>query len=286
MRPTWQGNLKLALVLVPVKAYPAARLKPVSMNQLHQECGTRIRQARRCPTCDREVDKGEIARGYEFAKDRYVILEEEDLKALQLPSLRTLEIVQFVEESEINPLYYHGSYYLAPGSEVAAGPFHTVLEAMRASGRVALAQVVLAGKEKVVAVRPGDGVFVMSFLHYADEVRQVSEIEQLPAAVEPGPAETAMAKQLLESYAKPFDAGAFEDTYRKKFLEIVAAKQKGEEVVAAPSVEPQRVVNLMDALKSSLARIESERLGGETPADADSGAADAGAEPEATRLAG
>ena len=285
MRPTWQGNLKLALVLVPVRAYPAARPKAVSLNQLHEECGARIRQVRRCPNCDREVERDEIVKGYEFSKDQYVVLSDEDLKGLQLPSLRTLDIVQFVEESEINPLYYHGSYYLAPGNEVAAGPFHTILEAMRVSGRVAVAQVVLNGKERVVAIRPGEGVFVMSFLHYGDEVRAVSEIEQLPAAVQPNAAETAMAKQLLDSYAKPFETDAFEDSYRKRFLEIVEAKRRGEEVVAPPAVEPQRVVNLMDALKASLARIEGDAASpGETaPAAA---AADSGESADAKRLAG
>lgn len=284
MRPTWQGNLKLALVLVPVRAYPAARIKSVAMNQLHEECGARIRQTRRCPNCDREVERGEIVKGYEFSKDQYVVLTEEDLKGLQLPSLRTLDIVQFVEESEINPLYYHGSYYLAPANEVAAGPFHTILEAMRASGRVAVAQVVLTGKEKVVAIRPGDGVFVMSFLHYADEVRAVSEIEDPAPTVEPSAAETAMAKQLLDSYAKPFETGAFEDGYRRRFLEIVEAKRRGEEVVAPPSVEPQRVVNLMDALKASLARIEG---GSDADGDAEAAAPAApGGEAEAKRLAG
>ncbi len=262
MRPTWQGNLKLALVLVPVRAYPAARVKAVSMNQLHEECGSRIRQQRRCPTCDREVQRGEIVKGYEYGKDQYVLIRDDDLSRLQLPSLRTLDIVQFVEESEIDPLYYHGSFYLAPGGEVASGPFHTLLAAMKAANRVAIAQVVLGGKERIVAIRPGEAVFLMSYLHYRDEVREIADIDDLPAAKEPGAAEAAMARQLLDAYAKPLDLSAFEDGYRKRFLEIVEAKSKGEELVTAPAVEPRRVVNLMDALKSSLARIEGEGLGG------------------------
>ena len=262
MRPTWQGNLKLALVLVPVRAYPAARTRTVAMNQLHKECKARVRMQRRCTSCEQDLERDEIVRGYELAKDQYVLIQEEDLSKLQLPSLRTLDIVQFVEESEINPLYYHGSYYLAPAGDVAAGPFHTILRAMRDSKRVAIAQVVLGGKEKVVAIRPAEDVFLMSFLHYHDEVRKVSDIENLPEARDPNAAETAMARQLLESYARPFDLDAFEDGYRKRFLEIVAAKSRGEELVTTPSVEPRRVVNLMDALKSSLARIESEGLSG------------------------
>ncbi len=258
MRPTWQGNLKLALVLVPVRAYPAARVKTVAMNQLHEECKARIRQQRRCSSCDQDLERDDIVRGYEYSKDQYVLIRQEDLAKLQLPSLRTLDIVQFVQESEINPLYYHGSYYLAPAGAVAAGPFHTILKAMEASNRVAIAQVVLGGKEKVVAIRPGDGVFLMSFLHYADEVREVSDIEDLPEAAAPNAAETAMARQLLDSYAKPFDVSAFEDGYRKRFLEIVEAKSRGEELVSPPSVEPRRVIDLMDALRSSLARIEGE----------------------------
>lgn len=266
MRPTWQGNLKLALVLVPVRAYPAARVKTMAMNQLHKECKSRVRLKKRCTSCEQDLERDEIVRGYEYGKDQYVLIQEEDLAKLQLPSLRTLDIVQFVEESEINPLYYHGSYYLAPTGAVAAGPFHTILRAMQASRRVAIAQVVLGGKEKVVAIRPGDGVFLMSFLHYADEVREISDIEDLPQAAEPHAAETAMARQLLDSYARPFDVSVFEDGYRKRFLEIVEAKSRGEELVTAPSVEPRRVINLMDALKSSLERIEKE-AGSAAPPD-------------------
>ncbi len=258
MRPTWQGNLKLALVLVPVKAYPAAREKRVAMNQLHEECKSRVRQQRHCPNCDRQVERDEIVSGYEYAKGQYVLMTGEDLNALRLPSERTLEIVQFVNASEINPLYYHGSYYLAPANPVAAGPFHTILDAMRTSGRVAVAQVVLGGKERVVAIRPGDDVFLMSYLYYADEVRPVGDIEDLAPRTEPQPAEKLMAQQLLDSYAQTFDVDAFEDKYRTRFLEIVGAKTRGEEVVTPPSVEPRRVINLMDALKASLARIEHE----------------------------
>ena len=268
MRPTWQGNLKLALVLVPVKAYPAARVRAVRMNQLHEECRSRVRYQRRCPSCDRALETKEIVKGYEYGKDQYVLIRSEDLKKLQLPSLRTLDIVQFVDESEINPLHYHGSYYLAPRDGVAAGPFHTLLRAMRAARRVAIAQVVLSGKEKVVAIRPEKGVLLMSFLHYADEVREVGEIEDLPEETEANPAEAAMARQLLEAYTKPFELAAFEDKYRARFLEIVEAKSRGKELVSAPTVEPRRVINLMDALRSSLARIEGEGLtGGESLPD-------------------
>jgi len=267
MRPTWQGNLKLALVLVPVKAYPAAREKRVAMNQLHEECKSRIRQKRFCPNCDRVVERDELVSGYEHAKGQYVLMTDEDLKALRLPSERTLDIVQFVKASEINPLYYHGSFYLAPANPVAAGPFHTVLDAMRSTGRVAVAQVVLGGKERVVAIRPDDGVFLMSYLHYADEVRPVSDIEDLAPRAEPKAAERLMAEQLLESFSGEFDVSAFEDKYRSRFLEIVETRVRGEQVVAPPSVEPRRVVNLMDALKASLARIEGDVREPEAPSE-------------------
>ncbi len=267
MRPTWQGNLKLALVLVPVKAYPAAREKRVAMNQLHQECKSRVRQQRHCPNCDRQVERDEIVSGYEYAKGQYVLMSDEDLSALRLPSERTLDIVQFVDAGAISPLYYHGSYYLAPANPVAARPFHTILEAMRGADRVAVAQVVLGGKERVVAIRPGDRVFLMSYLHYADEVRPVEDIEDLAPPTESDPAEKLMARQLLDSYAQEFDVGVFEDKHRARFLEIVGAKTRGEEVVTPPSVEPRRVINLMDALKASLARIEQEQTEDEESRD-------------------
>lgn len=228
------------------------------MNQLHEECGSRVRYQKMCPVCDRVLERKEIVRGYQHSKDQYVLIDAGDLKKLRLPSLRTLDIVQFVDETEIDPLHYHGSYYLAPGGPVATGPFHTLLRAMRMAKRVAIAQVALGGKEKIVAIRPGDGVLVMSFLHYADEVRQISEIDDLPEETEADSAESAMASRLLEHYTKPLDLAAFEDKYRRGLLEIIEAKSRGQEVVTPPQVEPRRVINLVDALKSSLARIEAE----------------------------
>ncbi len=254
MRPTWKGFLKLSLVNIPVRLYPAARSKSLSFHQLHQLCRTRIKYDKRCPTCNRSVTNDEIIKAYEYGKDQYVILAEEDFEKVRLESTKSIHIVQFVAGDEIDPLYYHGSHYIVPDGPVAIEAFTTVREAMRQRDRLAIAKVVMSNKEQVVALRPRDRALVMSALYYGDEVRGVEAIEELSETAEIQPQELTLATQLIEQLTRPFDPTAFEDEYRKKLLEIIKAKAEGREIVEPPQVETGKVINLMDALKSSLER--------------------------------
>ena len=254
MRPTWKGFLKLSLVNIPIRMYPAARSQALSFNQIHKLCNSRIKYDKRCPSCDRSVSSDEILKGYQYAKEQYIVMDEEDFTKVTLESTKSISIVQFVEQDEIDPLYYHGSHYIVPDGPVAIESFATILKAAEDKKRIALARVVMNGKEQVVAIRPRDKAFVMSALYYADEVRALSGIEELEAEPEVNPEELALALQLIESITKPFDPEAFEDNYRKALLEIIKAKEEGKEIVAPPEVETGKVINLMEALKTSLER--------------------------------
>ena len=256
MRPTWKGFLKLSLVNIPVRMYPAARSQSLSFNQIHKECNSRVKYDKRCPTCERSVSSDEIVKGYEYAKEQYVIMEEEDFTKVRLESTKSINIVQFVDRGEIDPLYYHGSHYVVPDGPVAVESFATILHAAEEKERIGLARVVMNGKEQVVAIRPHEKVFVMSALYFANEVRALSGIEELDANPEVNPDELKLATELIESITKPFHPEEFADNYRKALLDIVKAKAEGKEIVEPPEVETGKVINLMDALKSSLEKSE------------------------------
>ena len=252
MRPTWKGFLKLSLVNIPVRLYPAARSQSLSFNQIHKECNSRIKLDKRCPNCERSVSSDELVKGYQYAKEQYVIMDEEDFTKVRLESTKSINIVQFVERGEIDPLYYHGSHYIVPDGPVAVESFATIRQAAEDKERIGLARVVMNGKEQVAAIRPRDRAFVMSALYYANEVRALSGIEELKATPEINPEELQLASQLIDSITKAFEPKAFEDNYRTKLLEIIKAKAEGKEIVAPPEVETGKVINLMDALKTSL----------------------------------
>ncbi len=238
--------------------YPAARSQSVSFNQIHKECNSRIKYDKRCPTCERSVRGDEIVKGYEYAKEQYVVLDEGDFSNVRLESNKSIAIVQFVTKGEIDPLYYHGSHYVVPDGPVAVESFTTVLKAMEDKGRIAIAKVVMSNKEQIVAVRPKDGALVMSVLYYADEVRGLSGIEELKDPPEVNSQELALATQLIDSITKPFEPGELKDGYRHAILDVIKAKVEGKEIVEPPRVETGKVINLMEALKHSLERSQSE----------------------------
>ena len=252
MRPTWKGFLKLSLVNIPIRMYPASRSEALSFNQIHKVCNSRVRYDKRCPSCERSVSSDEIVKGYEYAKEQYVIMDEEDFTKVKLESTKSIQIVQFVSRDEIDPVYYHGSHYLVPDGPVAIESFTTIRKAAEEKSRVALARVVMNGKEQVVAIRPRDKAFVMSAVYYADEVRSLEGIEELEKSPEVNPEELKLATQLIDAITRPFQPEEFRDNYREALLEVIQAKAEGKEIVAPPEVETGKVINLMEALKSSL----------------------------------
>jgi DNA end-binding protein Ku len=251
-RATWKGFLKISLVNIPIKVFPATESGgSISFNQLHGECQTRIQQKRWCPHCDREVPNAEIVKGYEFEKGRYVVMADEDFDKVRPESTRVIDLVQFADDSSIDPMYVDRTYYLAPDGAVASSAFAVMRDGMK--GKVGIGKLALYGREYLVAVKPYERGIVMYTLHHAAEIRSIDTVEELdavPAAVKPE--EIKLAKQVIETFEGPLNLSDYHDEYREGLQRIIEAKIAGEEVVA-PAVEaPARVVNLMDALKKSL----------------------------------
>src|SRR5438477_7154982 len=247
-RATWKGFLKISLVNIPVKVFPATESSAtISFNQLHGECQTRIQQKRWCPHCNREVPNSEIVKGYEFEKGRYVVLSEEDIEKVRPESTRVIDLVQFADDSSIDPMYVERTYYLAPDGPVASDAFAVVRDGMK--GKVGVGKLALYGREYLVAVRPQERGLVMYTLHHAAEIRKIDAVEELnsvPSKVKPD--EIKLARQVIGTFEGPLDLATYTDEYRAGLQKIIDAKIAGEEIVATPSTEtPARVVNLVDA---------------------------------------
>ena len=258
-RATWKGYLKVSLVNIPIKVFPATESSAtISFNQLHGECQTRIQQKRWCPHCEREVPNSELVKGYEFEKGRYVVLEEEDFEKVKTESTRVIDLVQFAEDSSIDPMYVDRTYYLAPDGGVATDAFAVMREGMK--GKVGVGKLALYGREYLVAVRPYGKGIVMHTLHHAAEIRDMDQVEELnsvPSKVKPE--EIKLAKQVIETFEAPLNLKDYKDEYREGLQEIIDAKIEGKEVVAQHVEAPPKVVNLMEALKRSLDAVSSKK---------------------------
>jgi DNA end-binding protein Ku len=252
-RSTWKGFLKVSLVNIPVRVFPATEsAATLSFNQLHNVCQTRIQQKRWCPSCDREVPNTEIVKGYEFQKGRYVVVSEEDFAKVTVESTRVINLVQFSDETAIDPMYVDKAYYLAPDGPVAAEAFAVMREGMR--GKAGIGKVALYGREYLVAVKPQEHGLVMYTLHHAAEIRSIDQIDELggvPKSVKPE--ELKLAQQVVGMFSGDLNIRDYKDEYKEELRRIIDAKVSGEEVVAAPVVEaPTNVVDLMAALRRSL----------------------------------
>jgi DNA end-binding protein Ku len=258
-RATWKGFLKISLVNIPIKVFPATESSgTISFNQLHGACQTRIQQKRWCPQCNREVPNSEIVKGYEFEKGRYVVLSEEDFDKVRPESTRVIDLVQFADESSIDPMYVDRAYYLAPDGPVASDAFAVMREGM--TGKVGVGKLALYGREYLVAIKPHKRGIVMYTLHHAGEIRSIDVVEELNSVPEKvKPEEIKLARQVIETFEGPLDLATYKDEYQDGLQQIIDAKIAGQEIVA-PAVEaPPKVVNLMDALRKSLDAVSTTK---------------------------
>ena len=258
-RPTWKGFLKISLVNIPVRVFPATdSAATISFNQLHGECQTRIQQKRWCPKCEREVPLAEIVKGYEFEKGRYVVVDEEDLSKVRPESTRVIDLVQFTDAAAIDPIYVERPYYLAPDGQMALEAFAVMREGMK--GKAGIGRLALYGREYLVAVQPKDKGLVMYTMRRANEVRAMSTIDELdavPSKIKPD--EIKLAKQVIGNFEGTLNLEDYKDGYQEELKRIIDAKIAGEEVVATEEQAPPKVVNLMDALRQSLDRVSTQK---------------------------
>ncbi len=258
----WSGAISFGLVNVPVKLYSAVSKKTVRFNQLNAETGNRIQQKRVDPETGEEVGYDQIVKGYELTKDHYVVLTPDELDALDPAKTRTVDIEDFVDLEEIDPVYYDHPYYLVP-DKGAAKAYALLLGAMKEANKVAIARVVLRSKEQLVAIRPsGDGdVLMMETMLFHDEVVPSDDIDDMPDAddLKATDRELKMAQQLIDSLSSEFDPSRYKDEYREQVLELIEKKAAGEEIAVQPQAEePARVPDLMAALEASLAAVKDK----------------------------
>jgi DNA end-binding protein Ku len=258
-RPTWKGFLKVSLVNIPVKVFPATEsAATISFNQLHGECQTRIQQKRWCPHCDREVPLSEIVKGYEFEKGRYVVMDEDDIQKVRVESTRVIDLAQFTDETSIDPIYVDRAYYLAPDGSVAADAFAVMRDGM--AGKAGIGKVALYGREYLVAVKPQKKGLVMYTLHHDAEIRSIDDVEELNSVPSKAkPQEMKLAKQIVATFDSELNLKDYKDEYKEGLRKIIDAKIAGEEIVATELPEPPKVVDLMEALRKSLNAVSTEK---------------------------
>lgn len=261
-RSIWSGAISFGLVNVPVKLYSAVSRKTVRFHQLHDKDGVRIQQKRVCPADGEEVAYENIVKGYEISPDHYVLIETEELEALDPKKTRSIDIQEFVDLEEIDPIYYDHPYYLAPGTG-AAKAYRLLVQAMQKTNKVAIARVVIRQKESLVAIRATGDVMTMATMVFHDEVVSPDTIEEIPDDdAKASKREVEMAEQLIASLAGDFDPTKYKDEYRERVLELIEAKAAGEEIKIQPQEEPVKVPDLMAALEQSLAA--AQKAGGGT----------------------
>jgi DNA end-binding protein Ku len=267
-RSIWSGAINFGLVNIPVKLYSAVSRKTVRFHQLDGRTGTRIQQKRVNPGSGEEVPYEQLVKGYELSPDRYVVIEPEELDSVEPKKTRSIEIEDFVELDQIDPIFYDHPYYLAPGPG-AAKAYALLLQALRETERVGIARVVIRSKEQLVAIRPHEHVLTMETLLFGDEVVAPDALDELPGVeeVQAGEREVAMARQLIDSLATDFDPSRYRDTYRDRVLELIEAKAEGQEISVAPAEEePAAVPDLMAALEASIASAKRQGGGSSAPA--------------------
>jgi DNA end-binding protein Ku len=261
MKTIWKGAISFGLVTIPVKVYTATEEKALKFNQLHAPDGGRIRYKRVCSIDGEEVSYGEIVKGYEYEKDHYVTLTDEELDALPVKTARAIEIERFVDSEQIDPIYFQRSYYLVPdGTGVKA--YHLLREAMSDDGKVALAKVAFRDKEHLATVRLRENVLVLETMFWPDEIR-AARFDELDEEVELRPQEIKMARSLIDSLSDDFEPKDFQDEYRSALEDLISKKVQGEEVTYAEPAEPSKVVDLMDALRASVEAAQASKPAGD-----------------------
>lgn len=261
-RTVWSGAISFGLISIPVKLFSAVSHQTVRFNQIDSKSGARVKMVRTSAKTGEEVAYGDIVKGYDLGDDNYVILTDAEMESIAPKASRSIDLVDFVEEADIDPIFYESGYFLAP-DEMARKPYALLVEALESSGRVGIATFVMRSKQHLAAIRPVDGRLMLSTMLYADELVDPAEIPGLADLddVEVKDAEKVMAAQLVESLAADFDPSNYEDTYRHKVMELIQAKSEGditkvEAVDAGPTAE---IVDLMAALEASVAAAKAKR---------------------------
>lgn len=263
MRPLWKGAITFGLISIPVRLYSAVQEKSLKFHLMHSDDGGRIKYERVCSKCGTKVSWDDLVKGYEYSKDHYVTFTEDELEGLDVDSIRAIDVVAFVPLTDIDPIYFNKTYYVAPEA-TGLKAYKLLADALDAEGQVGVAKVALRDKEHLATVRLKDGVFVLETMHWPDEIR-APEFEELDKKIKIQDSEVKMARMLIQQLSAEFKPEEFADEYRVKLEELVQAKVDGQEVTVAaePAEEPTKVVDLMEALKASVEEAKKKKAGGD-----------------------
>lgn len=255
MHTVWKGAISFGLVHVPVKMFSATEDKDISMRYIHKECGSPLSYIRKCPVCEEEVAWEEITKGYEYEKGKFVLFEKEELEQLTEQNSKNITILDFVDLTEIDPIYFQKTYYLSP-DQAGANAYRLLLEAMKQSGKIGIAKIAIRSKSSLAAIRVLDECLSIETIFYPDEIRPISQVPNLPERTEVNSKELDMAKLLIDQLSTPFDPEKYTDDYRERLLDLINAKVSGEEIKIAPARQETNVVDLMAALQASIEAVK------------------------------
>jgi DNA end-binding protein Ku len=257
MRTIWNGSISFGLVNIPIGLAVATQRSDIAFRTLHRECGTPIKQKRYCPTHERDVEADELVKGWEVVKGEYVMVEDSDLESVALQRSQSIEILRFVRLDDVDPVYFDRTYYLAPASSAAQRrPYVLLLRAMEETGMAAIGKFVLWGKENLCLIRAQGESLMLETLFFAEDVRSRSEIEEAVGETDVKDAELELARQVIGSLEGEFDATDFENEYRTELRQMLEAKLEGQEIARPAPVEETPVIDLMDALRRSVAEVQ------------------------------
>ena len=265
MHTIWKGAISFGLVNVPVKMFAATEEKDIHMRYIHKQCTTPLSYVRKCPTCDREVAWEEISRGYEYEPGRFVVFEKDELEQLAGETTKEIRILDFVDLREIDPIYFQKTYYLSPG-ETGANAYQLLLESLRQTGKIGIANVSIRSKGSLAAIRVIKNCLAMETIFYPDEIRPVEQVPNLPEKTTVNEKELAMANMLIEQLTTPFEPEKYRDEYRESLLQAIEKKVAGEQVQVAPEPKKANVIDLMAALQASLEAVSPKAATAAKPA--------------------
>lgn len=257
MHTMWKGSISFGLVHIPIKLFAATEDKDIKMRYLHNKCHTPIRYEKMCPACRTSLATEDIVKGYEYEPGKFVLVEKEELAELEKKNNKSIEIIDFVQLEEIDPIYFNRSYFIGP-SDHGEKAYVLLKQAMAETGKIGLAKITLRAKEHLAVVRVYKQMLVLETIYYPDEVRNAEQVPGLPEQVEVNDKELAMAKQLIEQLATPFQPEKYTDEYRSSLMELIQAKIAGKEIKLAKEVSETNVINLMEALQASIEKTKAK----------------------------
>ncbi len=258
MHTMWKGTISFGLVNIPVKMFAATEDKDIKFRYIHNDCKTPIKYEKVCPTCNKEITQDDIVRGYEYEPGRFVVMDDKDIEALKHSTGRAIEILDFVDLREIDPIFFIKSYYLSP-QDTGGKAYHLLREAMNRTGKIAVAKITIRDKQSLAALRVYKNLLIMETIYYPDEVRDIAQVPNIPEQVQLDEKELNMANQLIENLTMAFDPGKYTDDYRIELRELIQKKIEGDEVVVRQEAPQHNVIDLMQALQESLKQSEKKK---------------------------